>query len=46
MYHTGWKLYDWGVAIQLNVSYSAADPDYYKLYELLFPWFCGFVHWV
>lgn len=32
-----------GVAFQLNISYSIVDPDYYKLYELLFPWFCGFV---
>lgn len=34
-----------GVAIGLSGSYSVADPDDYKLYEWLFPWFCGFVQW-
>lgn len=34
-----------GVAIWLSGSYSVVDPDDYKLYEWLFPWFCGFVQW-
>lgn len=33
------------VAIRLSGSYSVVDPDDYKLYEWLFPWFCGFVQW-
>lgn len=34
-----------GFAIGLSCSYSVVDPDDYKLYEWLFPWFCGFVQW-
>lgn len=33
------------VAIIVSGSYSVVDPDDYKLYEWLFPWFCGFVQW-
>lgn len=41
-YYTGWQL--WDVWLPLGwVADSVADPDDYKLYEWLFPWFCGIV---
>ena len=43
-YNTWW--YRWDVGLPLGwVAVSVVDPDDYKLYEWLFPWFCASVQW-